>query len=266
MQEQSATAEVKSLSTPATLGIVQPFGGINYSALNAAQRCLQLYKYQYLDKLPQPAPESGDMAFGTAMHAGVQALLENADGISVFTLYWDSEKDKDLAYGRFKWVELREIGIKLLTRFERLHKKKFKPVSIETRLYSHLGGYRVEGTPDFIGYVDEAPSVVDFKTSGSVYNKDKIVCSEQMYLYAYMAKQELQFPATQLVYYVFCKAEERIQVITYELTEEKLKAMLNNIVMQCDELVNRKAFPKNRNSCLMGSIKCPYWSECYGSK
>lgn len=235
----------------------------NYSAIQAAYRCLKYYKLLYVDQMKTEMPASADMEFGTALHAGLDCLLEDGQGEEVFNLYWDTLANKELKYTRYKYDDLAKLGPIFLERFNRLHKKHILPVQKEVRLYSKLEEIRIEGTPDVVGYYKGIPSIIDFKTSSQPYDKKKIECSEQMYLYAYMAMKELKLDIQQLVYVVFCKSDCRIQVITYPIDPIKLKSMLDNVLAVCHDLESRQVFTANRNSC----IGCDYWNVCYeGSK
>lgn len=235
----------------------------NYSAINTAYRCEQLYQYLYVDKLTPPGPEGLDLHFGTAMHSAIQAILEGDSGEDAFRVYWGSLKETQ--QGRYTSDELKDQALNVfIPRFERLHAKKFVVTQMEERLYGTLGDVRVEGTPDFLGTFEGIPSIVDFKTSGYRYPKERIVTSEQMYLYAHLAQQRLGFKPNQLVYLVFVKGKEpSIQTLKCDLSIEKLSNMLGNIHQMCHKLSQLNVAIKNRNSCLQGENKCVFWNKCY---
>lgn len=238
----------------------------SYSSIDAAQKCLQYYKYVYIDKIKPEEKDSAALHFGTALHMGLEQVLLGNDYHSPFQIYWDTLKDKDLQYGRFDtWDNLAATGPLFLDRFKRLHAKKYEIFSLEKRLYTKLDKFHVEGTPDFVGNYEGVPSVVDFKTSAYPYDRAKGECNEQMYFYAYLAQQALKYEAQQLVYVVFVKGKDpRIQVLKYPLTSEKLESMLVNVKAWIQDLSERTEFLKNRRGCLMGTYKCSFWEKCYG--
>lgn len=243
----------------------------SYSALTTAYKCNTLYKYLYVDKIKSKEPDSGDMKFGTAIHLGVEGVLEgNADYLGLFELFWNLEKQQNNKYGRYSWQDLREQGHVLLTRFERLHKKHFSVLQMEQRLYGSIGDIKVEGTPDFIGDYKGKKTLVDFKTSGARYNKDRARISEQLILYAYLAKQSLGFVAEQVLYVVFVKGSNpSIQLISAAVKQSKTDEILQNIVSQCEELTKKLEsgkFSRNYSQCIIGEYKCPFFSECHGSE
>jgi hypothetical protein len=239
----------------------------NYSALTTALRCNQLFKYLYVDKITPEGPDSGDMKFGTAIHMGVEGILMGGTGLEDFELFWDVEKSKDNKFGRYGWQELREQGLTLLSRFERLHAKKFNVYQMEQRLYGSIGDIRVEGTPDFVGEFEGKKSIVDFKTSGTRYNKNKIKTAEQLMLYAHLAEQQLAYKAEQIVYVVFVKGSTpSIQCLSASLTRDSLNDILENVKRTALDLINKQesgSFIKNRSNCVMGENTCQFFEKCY---
>lgn len=235
--------------------------GISYSSISTAYTCYQKYKYLYVDELSTPGPDSAELHFGTAIHMGLQAMIEGADYQSVFSFYWQSIKKADVEYRRYDWDAYLEMGTVFLARFERLHLKSFgKPDFLEERLYKKLGKFDLEGTPDYIGEYKGVLSVIDFKTSATPYPKEKIVVNEQMPLYAYLSGLDVK----QAVYYVFCKSDTRIQTVVQELTPEFMKNKLANIESMCEDLSQRSTYPRNTNGCMMGSYKCAFFTKCHG--
>lgn len=209
------------------------------------------------------------MKFGTAIHLAVESILSNpkADHLGLFELFWNLEKDHNNRYGRFGWEELRHQGHTLLTRFERLHAKKFEVIQMEERLHGRINDIKVEGTPDFIGMYEGKKALIDFKTSGSRYNKDKIKVSEQLYLYSELARQALGFVPEQVVYIVFVKGvNPSIQCLSEDFNQVRSTQILSNIVKQ-GELLNEKiskgSFTRNYNTCIMGDMKCQYFDNCH---
>lgn len=237
------------------------------SMLKIANKCLREYKLNFIDNIKPERVDSSALQFGTACHTAMQAILEGGNGLEVFSLYWASVKEKPLQYYKFNWEALKNIGEVLLTRFERLHAKNFKIAHpMEVRLYGDINGQKVEGTPDFIGEYKGIPSLVDFKTAKAPYSKHSIEISEQLHLYAYLAKQCLNYEVEQIVYVVLSKNPIRIQVLEKKLAETNHNDIILNIGTQLEELSARIKFPQNLNSCLAGNYKCSYWEYCHGNE
>lgn len=230
-----------------------------YSAINTAYDCYAKYKYLYIDGLEQEG-KGADMVFGTAIHLGIKAHFDGEDPMLTFSMYWNSIKNEPLQYYRFNWEKLNELGNVFLSRFVKLHAKKFKPFKMEERISMELGGYTIEGTPDLIGEFEGVPSIVDWKTSSTEFKKRKIQTNEQMYIYAKMAEIAYGYSAKQIVYLVFIKGEERIQTIKHEITPAKVNLMLGNVEIMIRDLASRKEWPRNP------SCYCVNPTACFGEE
>jgi hypothetical protein len=238
-------------------------GSFWFSKLADARKCLRFYEEKHIKGTPVPVNKTGDLEFGTAMHLGINEILLGREGLDVFDMYWDTCKDAE--FDRYNHANYKEMAEVFLTRFARLHAKKFKPHMMEERMYTTLGPHKHEGTPDFLGDFEGVPSVVDFKTSGTRYNNLKVVIDTQMPLYAVYAKQALSYEAKQVVYVVFIKSTTApsIQILKRPLTQSDYNDTIISVVEECDDLVSRKVFPKNPSNCLAYNRECPYLETCF---
>lgn len=234
----------------------------SYSSYSAAQQCLQKYKYLYIDEIKPEAPYSGELKFGSALHEAMHSMMKDEDWESVFDVMWCYEKVQDNVYGRYDWKALNEIGIKLLSRFERLHKKKFKPLIMEERFYKEVEGLQLEGTPDFIGEYNGQLALFDWKTAAYNYDKVKEIISLQLYLYSYIYDK----PLNKLGYVVFNKGTESIQILEWGFNKEQQKKLLDEMFMFCHKQSRDMSFPKNPNACLIGKNKCEFFDKCWRNK
>jgi hypothetical protein len=238
-----------------------------YSALSTALRCNRLYQYLYVEKLKADEPESFSLHFGTALHCGINSLIEGENSDS-FRAYWDSVKGLQFEKSRYGWDALGDMGEVFLDRFKRLHLKNFKKHTAEQKLATFSpGGVALEGTPDFIGEYMGVLSVVDFKTASSAYPEGRIQASDQLILYAYMAQKCLGIKPLRIVYIVFIKGKEpRIQTQVLDITEELIASRMANIEQHCQELAKKTTFPQNFNACFDYNRKCSFFEKCHGPK
>ena len=245
----------------------------SYSMLSAAYRCNRYFRLVYVDKLkPTAITKSADLVYGSSIHFALENYLKDGDDpVESFKAYWAPEA-ANLEYGRHIQGCLESNAETLLSRFVRLHAKKFKVHQMEERLYGTIregSTVRLEGTPDLLGEYEGTPSVVDFKTSGYRYPKEKIFLNEQMFLYAHLARQA-GYNVKQLVYYVFIKGNTpSIQTLALPLEDDYLKKVLANIEIQCDNLDKLREsgqWSYNSNSCQMGERKCDYFEHCWKTK
>lgn len=237
----------------------------SYSMLSTALRCNRLYQHLFIDKLVSDEPESINLHFGTALHTGLNSLLEGGDSSS-FSLYWDSMRNTSFGTARHGWESLNTMGEVFLERFERLHLKHLKPLQAEQRLYGFSpNGVRLEGTPDFIGSYRGTLTVLDFKTASSRYPDGKIQASDQLLLYTYLAQQCLKIEIQQIGYVVFIKTKEpSIQTQLMAIDQANLKARIANIELQCKELLGKPAYTQNFNACFDMGKRCGFWKKCHG--
>lgn len=239
-----------------------------YSALDTSFRCLRKFYLDYVEKLPKPGSEPIEFAFGTGIHAALQASLEGDDALSTFDTYWGSLK---LAVSDNEMRRHSDMAGEFIRKFLRLHLSKFRPAFIEQTLRCRLSGLEFEGTPDVLGELEGIPSVIDFKTSAYNYPKEKLLVGLQMPIYAEMASAALGYKAEQLVYYVFVKATSSIQVIKTPLTPEITKRAMEQAIVQAKKLEalerqGREGFSTNPTSCIMGKNLCSRFSNCYPEK
>lgn len=242
---------------------MKPF---RYSTISLFHKCPKYYELNQILGIPDDAEQSADMAFGTAIHAAMQAEFEDGNPIDAFRYQWDEVKLKtEMNYTRYRWEDLNTIGRELIARFQD-YKKHFIPAHLEQKLIAPLGQHLISGTVDFIGEYRGVPSVVDWKTSAMPYDAYKIRCNEQMYGYDYLAKEALGFEAKQLVYGVAIKdlKNPRWQFRTAPLTDLSRKKVLDNLGQLCDTIAGAKSFHRNPQSCVIGKRVCPYFEYCHG--
>lgn len=231
----------------------------SFSMISTFLRCPALFKLLYVDKMVPQEPESAALHFGTAIHAGLNALLEGSESESVFKLYWDDVSPKILEKGRYSTEVLGQMGMTFLDRFKRLHLPHYKFVKGEERLYSALpSGTRVEGTMDALVMYKDKLTLMDFKTSSTRYPEGKPHISMQLALYTYLVEKCLGVVVEQIGYTVFVKAKDpTIQVQVVPLDRTWLDHMIANIDHICADMQSRSVFPRNYETALQYGRKCP---------
>lgn len=240
----------------------------NQSAIYTASQCMQLYKYVYVDKLESGEPLSADIEFGSAIHLGIENMFKGNDYEIAFLSFWTNSQTKDLKYGRFCWDELKDQGLKLLTRFDRLHRHKFMPIHIEEKITIKEGDLEIYGTPDLVCMYQDQATVLDFKTSGFRYPKEKIDCALQLYVYSKLVNLMYNANVSQIGYVVFVKGPEpSIQTpLTKEVNKKEIDFHYNQFIMKCKEIQKANLETRNYASCIKGNFVCPYFKHCYGKE
>lgn len=245
-----------------------------YSTISDYHKCGAYYELKHIRGLSDGIEKSGDVAFGSCIHLGVQDLFEGGNGFDVFEAYWDTYWTKDMEYSRLGWGELNKLGYLLLEIFRDEHMKKFSVLTdesgqalLERKMYGKMGKHAFAGTADCIATFKGLPSLVDWKTAAYPYDRYKLIHNEQIYGYVELAKQGLGLKLEQGVYGVAVKDPKnpRWQFKTAGITEEKLSSVVANIAATCDQIEATKKFLRNPNMCVVGKRVCPFFDRCYSS-
>lgn len=208
---------------------------IHYSELDLYLQCPFAYKKRYIDGI-KDEEESSALHLGTALHAAIRNHFEGGDAEEAFLIYWDSLRETPMIYYRHGWQELRDIGIRWIGLFIKMHAKRFTDFKMEELLEAPLfidgvhdnGLISIEGTFDMCGMYENVFTLTDWKTSSKEYPKSKINKNPQMYLYAHMYKHRYGRLPDQIQYKVFRKDNGGIQTIKKEITKENLALQLAN--------------------------------------
>lgn len=240
----------------------------SFSHFSLALSCLRKYQYVVIEKLQEPQNEH--FAFGSALHAAMHASLENENAYDVFRMYWESEVPKIAEFGRFPPDALLEIGLGFIEKFEKRYKPKMKVIQLETKLHGNIGGIDIEGTPDAVVEYDGVKTLIDFKTTGYNYDKDKAKSSLQLRLYTALLAQNGVF-VDQVMFLPFVKSTGGIQ----NPIIEPVDAESNNLLfaefveyakMLGDTIEKQKTLMRNPASCIMGKSKCHFYDKCWSNK
>lgn len=237
-----------------------------HSKLQDFRLCPTYYKNKHVNG-DTTVVKSMDLEYGSAIHLALNDILIGGNGLDIFEIYWASVSS-DLPKSRLGKEELHEVGLEHLRKFKKMHQHHFKPVFMEERLFMKLPAYELEGTPDFVGQYKDILSIVDFKTAGYRYDKNKIICEEQLSLYSSLVIHNLKITPIQKVYVVFIKDPKApsIQIIKKELTSNDIASTLENInrvihnINQCD----KTGYYKDTSNCIRGKLVCPYLNKCFG--
>jgi CRISPR/Cas system-associated exonuclease Cas4 (RecB family) len=234
-----------------------------YSTIMTAYQCLKKYELRHIKGIEPQVPDSADLHFGTALHMAIATSFEGGDVEGAFRMYWGSLDPAAMKYTRLGYEDLKNCGEVLLSKWQRLHKKNYTPLHIEKTLEFSLGGFKMSGTPDFIGEYKGVLSIVDWKSSGYNYDHKKLLSDEQLWLYVHAAKECYGLDIRQVVYAPFIKTDNRIQTpLTLEVTPEKLKTQLDNVVLVMQDIIKRDTFPMNKSNCKF----CDYFDICYNTE
>jgi hypothetical protein len=202
---------------------------IHYSELDLFLQCPAAYRDRYiLGKKDEK--ESSALHIGSALHAAIKAHFDGLNAEEIFLLYWDSMRDVDMIYYRHGFNDLRELGIRWLQLFIKMHAHKFTDFKMEELVEAEImPGIFIEGTFDMCGLYDGVLTLTDWKTSSRAYSKDKILKNAQMYMYAHMYSTKYGAIPINIQYKVFRKDNGGIQTESLELTPKNMARQMNNV-------------------------------------
>jgi len=196
---------------------------ISYSALAAYRDCPLLYRFRYVDKLPE-LTVSAALLFGGAIHAALEHYFrEKLTGRSTgldklmhcYRLCWQAEADdRELLFAKGEDPDsLHALAERMLAAF--LASPAAKPqgqiVGVEEELRTELA----PGLPPLLARIDllldtgDALRIVDFKTARTRWSEQKAQeAAEQLWLYAKAARELLPGRELQLEFLILTKAKQ----------------------------------------------------------
>lgn len=248
-----------------------------YSTISNFYKCPKYYELKHIRGLSDGIEKSGDVAYGSSLHAAIQDLYEGGDGFDVFRAYWATYKDKDMEYSRLGFSELRDMGMAHIEIFRDEHMHKFVVLKdsegeplIERKMSGSIGTHNFSGTVDMVCRYKNLITAMDWKTAAYPYDTYKIHVNEQLYGYVHLLDQQLDVTVEQVAYGVFVKDPKnpRFQIKTAPVNAEVLANKLANIIAVCNNLESAKkggVFTKNPTQCVVGKRVCPFYSKCHSS-
>jgi RecB family exonuclease len=173
---------------------------LSHSRVNRYLFCPEQYRLHYVENL-RPLLPSANLHFGKAIHAALASLYEgNPDVGNKFHRLWEEFRGQELKYGyRDSWDSLHEKGQQLIELYVQNEWGTSGTIrSVEEKFTLTLSNLDVPfvGIIDLMTVMEEAETVIDFKTSGSSYAKHEVDMSDQLTAY------QLAKPSAELI--AFC--------------------------------------------------------------
>jgi hypothetical protein len=164
------------------------FPHLSHSRVQRYLVCPEQYRLYYIVSL-RPRVTPANLVFGHLVHAALAHLFQKAgDPIDHFLEAWTGLQGAELGYGeRDSWQKLKASGEGLLRIFLRDELPKLG------RIHGVEQGFDLRITSldlPFVGFIDlvatlnHKRTVVDFKTSASVYNPHEAALSDQLTAYS----------------------------------------------------------------------------------
>ncbi len=170
---------------------------ISYSSVGTYQTCPLKYKYQHVDRIPEP--KSKEAVFGTLVHAVMKyvhtpALLAPTveQALDYFAKGWNSEVYEDELEERAAFSQ----GVTIIQDYLSRNKPSdYTIVDLESRFAIEIGDevsgkHIVSGIIDRIDRTKDGYEIIDYKTTRKMPSQDKVDNDLQLsiYLKAFLAR------------------------------------------------------------------------------
>ncbi len=170
---------------------------ISYSSVGTYQTCPLKYKYQHVDRIPEP--KSKEAVFGTLVHAVMKyvhtpALISPTveQALDYFAKGWNSEVYEDEMEERAAFSQ----GVTIIQDYLSRNKPNdFTIVDLESRFAIEIGDdisgkHIVSGIIDRIDRTKDGYEIIDYKTTRKMPSQDKVDNDLQLsiYLKAFLAR------------------------------------------------------------------------------
>lgn len=163
---------------------------ISYSSVGTYQNCPLKYKYQHVDRIPEP--KSKEAVFGTLVHAVLKyvhtpALLAPTvdQALDYFAKGWNSEVYEDELEERSAFSQ----GVTIIQNYLAHNKPNdFTIVDLESRFAIEIGTeesgkHIVSGIIDRIDKTADGYEIIDYKTTRKMPSQDKVDNDLQLSIY-----------------------------------------------------------------------------------
>ncbi len=163
---------------------------ISYSSVGTYQTCPLKYKYQHVDRIPEP--KSKEAVFGTLIHAVMKyvhtpALLSPSvdQALDYFAKGWNSEVYEDEMEERAAFSQ----GVTIIQNYLAHNKPNdFTIVDLESRFAIEIGTeesgkHIVSGIIDRIDKTADGYEIIDYKTTRKMPSQDKVDSDLQLSIY-----------------------------------------------------------------------------------
>jgi CRISPR/Cas system-associated exonuclease Cas4 (RecB family) len=176
---------------------------LSHSRINRYLLCPEQYRLYYVENL-RPRRYSASLVFGQVVHQALASFFRtSAEPAASFAALWKEAGQVELRYGnRESWEKLNESGRTLLAKFVAEELSRISKVTASEKAFE-LGITGIDepfiGVIDLVGDLDKKKTVVDFKTSGSVYAEHEVALSDQLTAYQLAEPDAVQMALCVLV-------------------------------------------------------------------
>lgn len=252
----------------------------SHSKIETFEQCKLKFKFRYIDKIIPEIAKSIEAHLGEIVHKTLEWLyiqvMENKipsinDVISVYSENWEENYSKDMPIFN-KALTAKDFfnrGVEFLVNYYmKYHPFQDNTIATEKRIEINLDE---KGEKKLIGFIDRLShnlesneiEIHDYKTSNSVFAKNKVESSRQLALYSLAIKEMFGKEKNICMTWHFLAHDMKVCV---RKTNEELENVRKEIIEIINNIEKTKDFPPTKSQlcywCEYIDI-CPAWNKTY---
>jgi putative RecB family exonuclease len=248
----------------------------SHSRLETFEQCRLKFKYRYIDKIIPDIPKGIEAHLGSVVHETLEWLYTKVMGktipsvnelIDFYSEKWIEQYSKDMPIVKKenKPEDYFNKGVEFLVNYYLKHQPfKDNTIGVEEKIEIILSP---DGKTRLIGYIDrlvhdlekDEIEIHDYKTSASVWSKEKIENSRQLALYSLAIKEIFGKNKKVSLVWHFLAHDMKISI---NRTNEQLEKLKREVIELINQIESTKNFPPTKsilcNWCEYRNI-CEAW-------
>lgn len=233
----------------------------SHSKLETFEQCKQKYKFKYIDKVEPDIPRTIEAHLGEIVHETLEWLYQKVmekiipsitDVIDFYSEKWTEKYSADflIVKKEMKTTDYFSRGVEFLINYYMKHQPfKDNTIATEEKIEINLDD---TGEKQLIGYIDrlvhnlekDEIEIHDYKTSASVFSREKIEHSRQLALYSLAIKQIFGKDKKVSMNWHFLAHDMKISI---SRTNEELEKLRQEVIELINQIEQTKSFPKNKS-------------------
>lgn len=231
----------------------------SHSKIETFENCKLKYKYKYIDKIIPDVPKSIEAHLGSSVHKALEELYKSVMQKIILTLdeviesyakEWEETFSKDISI-MDKTMTAKDYfnrGVEFLVNYYLKH----QPFTDNTIATEEKVEIDLDDEKKLIGYIDRLVhnlekneiEIHDYKTSGSLFSKQKIEQGRQLALYALAIKEKFGKDKNVAMVWHFLAHDSKTVI---PISNEKLVLVKKQVIELINEIENTKIFPANKS-------------------
>jgi len=251
---------------------------LSVSQISTLLKCGRLYELQYLDRVP--VKSGGSLVKGGAYHAALEAYFHQQIhghpataeiAHQAFEASWQARTSQNaVAWGGANPAREKARGLQLVDAYLEQVAPGIAPAAVERRFEIELPGVEMP-LVGVIDLIEQDGTLVDHKTAGKAWSRQKAAQALQPAAYMYAMRQLTgQAPVFRFdvaVDKLGLKKDPRVEFQRFELRPESLDFdFFEQLVLRAFQQIAIGIFPPNPSGWWCSAANCPVWEHCRGQR